>query len=162
MNAYKMDFASKTLTLTKAFSDACADPNSEEYKILTHFQRDFPDLKIVRKTHKTPTKYHNASGETTRCNQFKNLTYENMERFISSIKDNDAYMEVYNAIRNDMGLVQHNRYAIVRSWFAAQFPKYREDPIFYLNNKVDVITEIAPFILAAMAAKAKREEKKSA
>ena len=84
-----------------------------------------------------------------------------MERFISSIKDNDAYMEVYNAIRNDMGLVQYNRYAIVRSWFAAQFPKYREDPIFYLTNTVDVITELAPFIAAALA-KAKREQKKSA
>ena len=162
MNPYKMDFTTKTLTITKAFSDACADPSSEEYAILTQFQKDIPSLKIVRKTHKTPRKYRNASGETTRCNQFKNLTYENMERFISSIKDNDGYMEVYNAIRNDMGLVQHNRYAIVRSWFAAQFPKYREDPIFYLTNKVDVITELAPFIAAAALAKAKREQKKSA
>ncbi len=76
--SYKMDFASKTLTLTKAFSDACADPTSKEYELLTRFQRDFPDLKIVRKTHKTPAKYHNASGTTTRCNQFKKLTYENM------------------------------------------------------------------------------------
>lgn len=161
MNPYKMDFTTKTLTITKAFSDACADPNSEEYAILTQFQKDIPSLKIVRKTHKTPRKYCNASGETTRCNQFKNLTYENMERFISSTKENEGYMEVYNAIRNDMGLVQYNRYSIVRSWFAAQFPKYREDPIFYLTNKVDVITELTPFIAAALA-KAKREQKKSA
>ena len=162
MNAYKMDFATKTLTITKAFSDACADPNSDEYKLLTKFQTDIPNLKIERRTHKTPTKYHNSNGETTHCNQFKNLTYENMERFIASTKDNDGYMEVYNAIRNDLGLVQYNRYAIVRSWFAAQFPKYREDPIFYLTNKVDVITEIAPIIAAAVLAKTRREQRKIA
>ena len=162
MNTYKMDFASKTLTITKAFAEAAADPNSAEYRLMRTFQKDIPGLKIVRRTHKTPAKYKTKNGDVIYCNQYKHLTYENMERFISSIKDNDAYMEVYNTIRNDMGLVQYNRYSIVRSWFAAQFPKYREDPIFYMNNKVDVITEIAPFILAAMAAKAKREEKKSA
>ena len=75
MNPYKMDFTTKTLTITKAFSDACADPSSEEYAILTQFQKDIPNLKIVRKTHKTPRKYRNASGETTSRNQFKNLTY---------------------------------------------------------------------------------------
>ena len=73
MNPYKMDFTTKTLTITKAFSDACADPSSEEYAILTQFQKDIPNLKIVRKTHRTPRKYHNASGETTSSNQFKNL-----------------------------------------------------------------------------------------
>ncbi len=158
--SYKMDFASKTLTLTKAFADACADPNSKEYEILTRFQRDFPDLKIVRKTHKTPTKYHNANGETTRCNQFKHLTYENMERFMKSSKDNSEYLNVFYSLRDDMSLVQYNRYFIVRSWFAAQFPKYKEDPLFYVNNKVDVITELAPFIAAAIAARANRKEKK--
>ena len=158
--AYRMDFASKTLTLTKAFSDACADPTSKEYEILTHFQRDFPDLKIVRKTHKTPTKYHNANGTTTRCNQFKNLTYENMESFMKSSKENSEYLNVFYSLRDDMSLVQYNRYFIVRSWFAAQFPKYKEDPLFYVNNKVEVITELAPFIAAAIAAHANRAHKK--
>ena len=163
MNAsYKMDFASKTLTLTKAFADACGDPTSKEYAILTCFQKDFPDLKIVRKTHKTPTKYHNANGETTRCNQFKHLTYENMERFMNAIPDNEGFFKVYNSLRGDMGLVQYNRSTLVRSWFAAQFPDYREDPLFYLTNKVEVITEIAPIIAAVIAVRAKREQKNAA
>ena len=157
---YKMDFASKTLTLTKSFADACGDPTSTEYEILTRFQQDFPDLTIVRRTHKTPRKYHNSNGETTRCNQFKHLTYENMERFMNAIPDNEGFFKVYNNLRGDMGQVQYDRYTLVRSWFAAQFPKYREDPIFYLTNKVEVITEIAPIIAAVIAARAKREQKK--
>ncbi len=143
MNAtYKMDFASKTLTLTKAFSDACADPTSAEYAILTHFQRDFPDLKIVRKTHKTPTKYHNANGTTTRCNQFKNLTYENMESFINALPESDSkvkVMEAYTFLRYGAGFVQTNAYRTVRDWFIAQFPMYRSNPLFYISNEVNVI-----------------------
>ena len=139
MNAYKMDFASKTLTLTKAFSDACADPTSAEYAILTHFQRDFPDLKIVRKTHKTPTKYHNSDKTTTSRNQFKNLTYENMECFMNALPQREELMKVYNFLRYDAGLVQASAYKTVRDWFRAQFPKYRTNPLFYINNAVEVI-----------------------
>ncbi len=145
MNAYKMDFASKTLTLTKAFSDACADPTSAEYAILTHFQRDFPDLKIVRKTHKTPTKYHNASGETTRCNQFKKLTYENMERFMNTFTNSEEYLKVYNFLRYEAGFIQTSAYKTVREWFVKQFPEYRSNPLFYINNAPKVI-DITPFL----------------
>lgn len=164
MNAYKIDFAAKTLTITKAFADAAADPTSTEYAIIRQFQKDIEGLKIVRKTHKTPTKYHNASGETTRCNQFKNLTYDNMERFMNALPESDdkvKMMETYAFIRYDAGLIQPSAYAAVRSWFVAQFPKYRKDPIFYLTNAVEPITEIAPFVAAAEAAKAKSEGKEA-
>lgn len=139
MNPYKIDFTTKTLTITKAFSDACADPNSEEYKILTQFQKDIRGLKIVRKTHKTPTKYHNASGETTSRNQFKNLTYENMERFMNALPQREELMEVYTFLRYDAGFIQTNAYKTVRDWFMAQFPKFRSNPLFYINNEVKVI-----------------------
>ena len=164
MNAYKIDFAAKTLTIIKAFADTAADPASTEYAIIRQFQKDIEGLKIVRKTHKTPTKYRNASGETTRCNQFKNLTYDNMERFMNALPESDdkvKMMETYAFIRYDAGLIQPSAYAAVRSWFVAQFPKYRTDPIFYLNNKVEVLTEIASFAAAAEEARAKREERKA-
>jgi hypothetical protein len=139
MNPYKIDFTTKTLTITKAFSDASADPNSEEYAILTQFQKDIRGLKIVRKTHKTPTKYHNASGETTSRNQFKNLTYENMERFMNALPQREELMEVYTFLRYDAGFIQTNAYKTVRDWFMAQFPKFRSNPLFYINNEVKVI-----------------------
>ena len=82
MENYKIDFTTKTLTITKAFSDQAEKPNTKEYKLLTKFLNDFPDLKIVRKTHKTPKNYTSKSGEKTKCNPYKNLTYKNMELFI--------------------------------------------------------------------------------
>lgn len=145
MNPYKIDFTTKTLTITKAFSDACADPNSEEYKILTQFQKDIRGLKIVRKTHKTPTKYRNASGETTHCNQFKNLTYENMERFMNTFTNREEYLKVYNFLRYEAGSIQTSAFKTVREWFVKQFPEYRSNPLFYISNAPKVI-DITPFL----------------
>lgn len=145
MNTYKMDFAAKTLTITKAFAEAASNPSSEEYAIMMKFHQDFPGLKIARKTHRTPTRYKTKSGETYSCNQFKNLTYENMEAFMNAIPNSEKYMALYNFLRHSVGGIQINTYAAVRSWFVAQFPYYRKDPVFYLTNDVDVI-DITPFL----------------
>ena len=144
MNGYKLNLTDKTLTITKAFEDAVNTGEGDEYQILMKFQRDIPGLRIVRKTHKTPTKYNNKSGETTRCNQFKNLTYENMERFITGggISNSEEVMEAYNFIRENASKVSTSPYAVVRKWFAAQFPNYRKDPIFYYGKKVEIISTI--------------------
>lgn len=138
MNAYKLDLMSRTLTITKAFEDA-VNAGGDEYDLLVKFQRDIPGLRIVRKTHKTPTKYNNKSGETTRCNQFKNLTYERMERFINGVSNSGEVMEAYTFIRDNASAVSPSPYAVVRKWFVAQFPLYRKDPIFYYHNEVEVI-----------------------
>ena len=63
-NAYVIDFSAQTLTLTAAFVDAANNPESDEYALLCQFQRDFPNLRIVRKTHKTPMRYRNSDGST--------------------------------------------------------------------------------------------------
>ena len=139
MNTYKMDFTTKTLTITKAFADAAADPNSAEYSLLMKFHQDIPNLIVVQKTHKTPSKYRNANGETTKRNQFKNLTYKNMERFMNALPQREELMKVYHFLRYDAGLVQSSAYKTVRDWFMAQFPKFRSNPLFYTNNTVEVI-----------------------
>lgn len=139
MNAYKFDFTTKTLTITKAFADKANNPNSEEYITLMMFQQDFPDLTIVRKTHKTPSKYRAKSGEVYNCNQYKNLTYAHMETFISALPNSDELMKNYAYLRYVVGKVQTNTYKLVREWFVAQFPKCRKDPLFYINNEVKVI-----------------------
>jgi len=65
---YRIDFTTMTLTMTAEFADRAYDPNTEEYKILTRLQRDFPRLRIVRKTHRSPKTANPAKG----------LTYERM------------------------------------------------------------------------------------
>lgn len=147
MENYKFNFTTKTLTITKAFADKAENPDSEEYILLMMFQQDFPNMTIVRKTHKTPTRYRAKSGEVYNCNQFKNLSYENMERFMDVLpegKEKEQVKEAYEFLRYGTGLVQTSVYKAVREWFVAQFPHYRKDPLFYLKNEVKVI-DFKPF-----------------
>ncbi len=150
MENYKFDFTTKTLTITKAFADkAEKDPESDENKTILRFQKDFPEMSIRLRTHKTPKKYHTKSGEVYNCNQYKNLSYNKMERFINTLpegENRDKVKEAYNYLRYSAGLVQTSTYKIVREWFVAQFPEYRKDPLFYLYNEV-VIIDFNAFIL---------------
>ena len=132
---YRLDVVSKTLTISKAFADAIANPTSAEYKLYTRLMKEIPGLTVVRKTHRTPTSYTSSRGEKFSCNQFKNLKYENMERFMAALPDNEAYFEQYSFLRYSAACVQTNRYALVRDWFIAQFPEFRKNPLFYLYNK---------------------------
>ena len=85
MKGYTLSLSAKTLTITKSFEDAVSKGEGEAYDLYTKFMREIPGLTVVRKTHKTPTKYTNNQGEKFNCNQFKNLTYDNMEGFINGI-----------------------------------------------------------------------------
>lgn len=148
MERYKMDFTTKTLIITKGFEEKAQNPFTAEGKILMKFQKDFPNLKIERKTHKTPSKYHTKSGEVYNCNQYKNLSYDKMERFMYALPEGeskDKVIEAYNYLRYGTGLVQTSTYKAVREWFVAQFPEYRKDPLFYLYNEV-VIIDLKPIL----------------
>lgn len=146
MNAYTLDFVANTITITADFAKAMNAPTSAEYQIIAQIRKDFPQMKIVRKTHATPRKYTSkATGETTRCNQFKNLTYKNMESFINGLSNSEDYLKPYNFLKDCGSLPATSRYTLVRKWFTAQFPEYRKNPLFYLYNQVAVI-DIAQFV----------------
>ena len=148
MEKYKMDFTTMTLTVTKAFEEKAQKPFTAENKVLVKFQKDFPNLTIVRKTHRTPSKYHTKSGDTYNCNQYRNLTYKNMELFMDSLPEGESkekVKEVYKFLRYGAGLVQTSTYKAVREWFVQQFPEYRKDPLFYLYNEV-VIIDLKPIL----------------
>ena len=148
MKGYTLSLTAKTLTITKAFEDAVSKGEGEAYDLYTKFMREIPGLTVIRKTHATPTKYTNKQGETFRCNQFKNLKYENMEGFINGLPNKEKYLPAYNFIKNCGGLPQTSRYTAVRKWFVAQFPEFRKNPLFYLYNEVKVV-DIAPYIQEA-------------
>ena len=142
MNTYKIDFANMTMTITKEFANKASNPKTAEYRIMTKFQKDFPNLKILRKTHRKPKKYHTNSGDEYSCNPYKNLTYENMEKFMKSLPEGDSKIEIVKAyyfLRFQASSIQTNAYKIVRNWFIQQFPLYRKNPLFYMNNEVEVI-----------------------
>ena len=153
MNTYKVDFVANTITITAAFAKAMNDPTSAEYKVIAQIRKDFPEMEIIRKTHKTPSKYQTKTGEKFNCNQFKNLTYKNMETFIMGLPSAEAYMEEYLFLKNYAAEVQTNGYTIIRRWFVAQFPDFRKNPIVYLTNQPAVVSaaEVADQYEAEMA-----------
>ena len=88
---YRIDFTKMTLIMTADFALNAYIEDTEEYKILTRLKKDFPDLKIERKTHRTPSKYTTKSGEEYTHNQYKDLTYKRMEKFLSRIPNGATY-----------------------------------------------------------------------
>ena len=144
---YNLNIVSKTLTITKDFEEALIDHESTEYSIYTQLMTDFPNLQVVRRTHKTPTKYKTKSGEVFRNrNQFKNLTYERMEAFIKVFRDKELEND-YETVKlfAEASSKNGNGYKIVRDWFLETFPKYRTNPAYYLRNGYN-IASISAFL----------------
>lgn len=157
---YKVDFMAKTITITAECAEKMNDPNTTEYKAIRQLCADFPAMKIVKRTHRTPRKYVSKStGEKFNCNQFKNLTYENMETFISGLPNAEQYMTAFNFLKDCGSLPLTSRYPAVRRWFVDQFPEFRKNSLFYLYNEVSVINFTPYFDRAKEESKEKTEKK---
>ena len=127
--AYSVNYIDGTITVNSSFYEKMQDPTSEEYKLVKAIRADYPEMRIVNRTHKTPSKYTSKStGETFNCNQFKNLTFDNMKAFIEGLPNSEKFMKSYNFLRYCGKLPQTSRYTAVRKWFVAQFPEFRKNP----------------------------------
>lgn len=140
MEKFKFDVVSQTLTITADFAKAMNNPSSREYGLVVQLKKDFPNMTISKRSHRTATRYVTKSGEKFNCNQFKNLTYERMERFISALPDSKEYLREFEFVRDYASAVQHSGYVLVREWFVKQFPEFRKNPLFYLNNVPTLLT----------------------
>lgn len=139
MERYKLDVVRKTLIITEGFSRKIKKAEGDEYNLYLRLMNEIPGLTVVRQTHKRPDKYKTKSGEEFNCNQFKNLSYTNMERFMSGLPHCDVYFAEYDFIREYATKIQTNGYALVRRWFIAQFPHFRKNPLFYVYNTPAVV-----------------------
>ena len=140
MEKFVFDVVSQTLTITAKFAKMMNDTTSDEYKLVQRFREDFPNLTIAKKTHKSATSYTTKSGEKFNCNQFKNLTYDRMEKFIAALPKNEGYLREYLFVKNYASAIQHNGYTLVRRWFVAQFPEFRKNPLFYLSHYPELVS----------------------
>ena len=143
MEKFSFDVVSQTLTITSKFAKMMNDPKSDEYKLVQRFRNDFPNLTIAKKTHNSATSYTTKSGEKFNCNQFKNLSYDRMEKFISALSKSEGYLREYLFVKNFASAVQTNGYTLVRKWFVAQFPEFRKNPLFYLNHSPALVSGAA-------------------
>ena len=143
MEKYKLNLTAKTLTITKAFEEAVAKGDTPEYRLYKKLMRDIPELTVERRTHKTPTKYNTRTGEVVkRHNKNKGLTYEKMEKFISTFSNSKEFMEQYNFVKE----YSLNPHAAVVGWIEAQVPHVRKNPLFYLNNNNVVILDAVRYL----------------
>ena len=143
MEKFSFDVVSQTLTITAKFAKMMNDTQSDEYKLVSKFRTDFPNLTITRKTHKSATNYTTKSGEKFNCNQFKNLTYDRMEKFIKALPKSEGYLREYTFVKDFASAIQTNGYTLVRKWFVAQFPEFRKNPLFYLNHSPALVSGAA-------------------
>ena len=140
MEKFQFDVISQTLTITAKFAKMMNDPQSDEYKLVQQFRKDFPNLTIAKKTHKSATQYTTKSGEKFNCNQFKNLTYDRMEKFIKALPKSESYLREYTFVKDFASAIQTNGYTLVRKWFVAQFPEFRKNPLFYLSHSPELVS----------------------
>ena len=140
MEKFVFDVISQTLTITAKFAKMMNDPQSDEYKLVQQFRKDFPNLTIAKKTHKSATHYTTKSGEKFNCNQFKNLTYDRMEKFINALPKSESYLREYTFVKDFASAIQTNGYTLVRKWFVAQFPEFRKNPLFYLSHSPELVS----------------------
>ncbi len=153
MKNYVFSVVSQTLTVSAAFEKAMIESReSEEYKFYMRLREDFPNLRVVRKTHATPTLYRNSDGTKTARNKHNNLTYKRMERFMNALPDGAEYLTAYWELREKAEDMCASPYAAVSAWFMKQFPQFRSNPLFYLDNKPKVI----PYSTVLEMAKAKK------
>lgn len=123
---YRVDFTKMTLTMTAEFADNAYNPATDEYEILTRLQRDFPRLRVVRKTHRSPKTANPAKG----------LTYERMEKYIRLHENADELLDLFQKVQS-----AGRGYPYVKAWFVKQFPHYNEVPEFK-NGKLRVVEPV--------------------
>ncbi len=125
---YRMDYTTMTLTMTAEFAENAYDPFTQEYEILTRLRKDFPNLRIVRKTHRKSKTPNSAKG----------MTYDRMEKYIRLHDNADELMELFQKVKDaDRG------YLYVFRWFKKQFPNYKSIPEFK-DGKLYVVPVEAP------------------
>lgn len=116
-NNYSIDIMSKTITLTKAFyKKATSNIQSPEYAELKTLMAEFPEYKIQLREIKKNT------GKTT----YRNLTYDNMEKYIEANEKNPVAMLAEFQNVKAKSCIQSSPYAYVKKWFLEQYPDYTE------------------------------------
>ena len=125
---YRVDFSTMTLIMTAEFADRAYDPNTDEYAVLTRLQKDFPQLRVVRKTHRSPKSANPAKG----------LTYERMEKYIRLHENADELIDLFQKVK-----AAGRGYLYVKAWFVKLFPNYNDIPNF-INGKLRTVPVEAP------------------
>ena len=119
MRTPTIDHENKKIRLPKAFAKASGKYGSEEYKLLMKMKKDVPNYEVIVEATRKQAK-----------DNYKGLTYDYMERYISTKDNKDELMEKYNKLRG-IGtghdeIIKKAPYSKVKKWFLTTFPEIDE------------------------------------
>lgn len=116
---YKILFGENTVIMNYKFAAAAAKYGTKENRIIRNIRHDFPNLVEVVVS--------GRSCDSARPNH--RLTYENMEKYIQVHENADELLEVFTTVKA-ASLALASPYKYVCDWFKAQFPNYKQAPVF--------------------------------
>ena len=107
-----------TIEITKAFEKAASRFGSEEYLQLRKARNDNPNFKVV------------VNKRKATANSLKGLTYEYMEKFISSHDEDGSIMAQYKDLRGqsdaaEIACADSLTYGEIKAWFLDQYPEIK-------------------------------------
>ena len=133
MREYKINFTTNTITVSKSFALAASDPSKPEFETLSKLQAAYPGMRIVHKTHRSPSK----------ANANKGLTYERMEGYINLHENAAELLTKFEAVKK-IAAQQKNPYLFTKGWFMQQFPDYGKLPEINNNGKILYVLPVDP------------------
>ena len=127
----KINYAKKTIELTKSEMKAAENYGTEMYKALLDAQKNFPDYAIKVK------------APASKRDNYKGLTYEFMKKYIGGHDDDEhSIMNEYNTLcgldanGNKKTFAAVASYGELRMWFLAKYPELRD-----MQSAIDSIME---------------------
>ncbi len=115
-NSVRIIRSSRTIEVSKSFDKAASRFGTREYEALQQVRKDYPDFTIAVKTVRT------------KADHFKGLTYDFMEKYISSHEDADKRMATFMDLRGKSEEAQAIgadtlSYGEIKAWFFKNYPE---------------------------------------
>lgn len=130
MKQMKINHQSQAIELSKSFASKASKYGSDEYRILTAAQKDFPSYKTII----------TASAKRKTKDSYKGLSYEYMEQYIKKQENHEEKLTAfYTLIAKNIDKETANpaHYTTVKKWFLKEFPEIKD----FQNKRDELIRE---------------------
>ena len=113
MNGVKFDWTNNTITMNLKFTKEASIPGTPEHKFVKSLKEEYPDFTVISA----------SAREKKRARPDKDLSFENMALYISTFKNADELMEIFETVKIRAKVTASSK-KYVTDWFKAQFPNY--------------------------------------
>ena len=111
MNATRLSHESKSIIITKAFSQKANDPNQKEYRELMELKRVYRDYSII------------VRSVPKRRVGMQKITLEKMRAYISKHDTDGSIMTAFEGVvKESKQSLEYSGFFGVKKWFFEQYP----------------------------------------